>query len=267
MVAPSPVIKKTAKTALSGHWPQAITVSTVLLFSFFVGQIAASLTAIALGTAGHLLFSVAFTVFVLSPLFLGVLCWFRRVLWGQNDGLLLIFKYFSSKSEYRRALHFTLILTAKITVSAIILFFPCIIVWILSSEWFYSLFNLPFPVWTSSLWTLNSFLGIIGTFALVFVIIRYYLSAFLFISDSTIHPAEAVNMSTIISKRSGGDFLGLFLSFAGWLLLSFFIAPLIFTMPYFIESYIVHCRYAITAYNRDIDRFNAQNTPHFRAEV
>ena len=266
MVAPSPVIKKTAKTALSGHWLQSIVVSVMFVFSFFIGELAASLVSIVSGNAGYIIFSALFAVFILSPLSLGVLCWFRRILWGQNDGLLLIFKYFSNKNEYMRAVHLTLILTVKIAVSAIIMFFPCIIVWVLSSEWFYLLLDLPFPVWTSSLWTLNSFLAIIGALGLVFVAVRYYLSAFLFVSDSNIHPAEAVNMSTIISKRSGGDFIGLVLSFAGWLLLSLFIAPLIFTLPYFIESYVVHCRYAITAYNRDIDRFNAQNMPYYRAD-
>ena len=122
------------------------------------------------------------------------------------------------------------------------------------------------PVWTSNLWALNSFLVILSTLALVFVMIRYYLAPTIFIANDEIDPAEAVNMSTIISKRTGADFVGLTLSFAGWILLSLLVAPLIFTLPYFTTSYCVHCRFAITTYNMDVDRFNASFTPSFSTD-
>lgn len=266
MLAPSPIVKKTAKTALAGNWLQAIAVSVVFIFVFFIGELIASIVSIIAGTAGYIIFSLLFSVFALCPLFLGVLYWFRRLLWSQSDSVLLIFKYFSGKAEYKRALHLIVLLTTKIACAAAIFFFPCIVVWVLSSEWFYSFFDLSLPVWTSGLWTLNSFLAIIATFALVFFSIKYYLSPFLFVSDDNMHPAEAVNMSTIISKRTGADFFGLALSFAGWIILSVFVAPLIFTLPYFIASYGVHCRYAITAYNHDVDRFNAKDTPYYSVD-
>lgn len=266
MLAPSPVVKKTAKTALADHWMQAIVVSAVLIFAFFIGELTATLVSIVADMIGYIIFLFLFVVFAIYPLFLGALSWFRRLLWGQNDSVLLIFKYFSSKADYKRALHFVAILTTKFAVVAAVLFSPCVIVLILSSEWFFAMFNLSLPVWTSNLWTLNSFWIIIATFALVFVALKYYLAAFLFVSNDDLHPAEAVNMSTIISKRTGGDFMGLTLSFCGWILLSFLVAPLVFTIPYFITSYGVHCRYAITAYNNDVDRFNAKDTPYYSVD-
>lgn len=266
MLAPSHVVKNTAKTALKGHWLQAIVVSVVLTFVFFIGELTASVISIVAETAGYVVFSVLFFIFALYPLFLGVIYWFRRLLWGQNDSILLIFKYFSTKAEYKRALHLVFLLTLKIAGAAAVFFFPCLVVWVLSSEWFYALFNLSLPVWTSGLWTLNSFLVIIAVFALVFVVLKYYLSSFLFVGDDNMHPGEAINMSTIISKRTGADFFGLIVSFAGWIILSLFVAPIIFTLPYFIASYGVHCRYAITAYNYDVERFNAQNTPYYSAD-
>lgn len=266
MLAPSPVVKKTAKTALADHWMQAIVVSAVLIFAFFIGELTATLVSIVADMIGYIIFLFLFVVFAIYPLFLGALSWFRRLLWGQNDSVLLIFKYFSSKADYKRALHFVAILTTKLAVVAAVLFSPCVIVLILSSEWFFAMFNLSLPVWTSNLWTLNSFWIIIATFALVFVALKYYLAAFLFVSNDDLHPAEAVNMSTIISKRTGGDFMGLTLSFCGWILLSFLVAPLVFTIPYFITSYGVHCRYAITAYNNDVDRFNAKDTPYYSVD-
>ena len=266
MLAPSPVVKKTANTALSGHWLQASAVSCVLIFAFFIGELSASLISIVAGKVGFIIFFIAFLIFALSPLALGVLYWFRRLLWGQNDETVTIFRYFSSLSEYKRALHFILILTCKLGGAAVILLLPSFIVWMLSSERFYVWFDIPFPVWTSSLGTLNSFLIIIAVFALLFIALKYYLAPFLFISDDDIHPAEAVNMSTVISKRTGADFFGLVLSFIGWIILSLFIAPLIFTVPYFWASCAVHCRFAVTAYNRDVERFNNNNTPHYTVD-
>ncbi len=263
MLAPSPVVKATAKTAMSGNWFQSFAICTILVFAFFIGLLTASAVSIFSNLAGYLIFLALFLIFALFPLLIGVICWFRRLLWGQIDNTISIFKYFSSLDEYKRALHIILILTIKIASAAIVFFLPCIVVWILSSEWFYNLFNLSFPVWTSSLWTLNSFLVIFATVALVFFSLKYYLSLFLFICDDNMHPAEAVNMSTIISKRTAADFWGLILSFLGWIVLSLFIAPIIFTLPYFIASYCVHCRFAISAYNRDVDKFNSSDAPKF----
>lgn len=266
MLAPSPIIKKTARTALSGHFLQGVAVSCVLIFACFIGVLVASIVSVFAGMAGYVIFLVACYFFAISPLALGALCFFRRLLWGQSDNVLIIFKYFSSAEEYKRALHLTLILTVKLVSAGIILFLPCLVVWMLSSEWFYSVFGLSFPVWTSSLWTLNSFLAIIAAFALMFVMLKYYMAPFLLVCDDNMHPAEAVNMSSIISKRTGADFFGLVLNFAGWIILSLFVAPLVFTVPYFMASYGVHCRYAITAYNRDVDIFNSKDTPFYTVD-
>lgn len=266
MLAPSPIIKKTARTALSGHFLQGIAVSCVLIFACFIGELIASIVSVFAGIAGYVIFLVAFFFFAASPLALGALYFFRRLLWGQDDNVLIIFKYFGSAKEYKRALHLTLLVTIKFVCAGIILFMPCLIVWMLSSEWFYAVFDLSFPVWTSSLWTLNSFLAIIAAFALMFVMLKYYMAAFLLVCDDNMHPEEAVNMSSIISKRTGADFFGLVFNFLGWILLSIFIAPLVFTVPYFMTSYGVHCRYAIAAYNRDVDRFNAKDTPFYTVD-
>lgn len=266
MLRPSPVIKKTAKTALSNHWLQAVAVSVTVIFCFFIGLLTASLVNIVAKTIGYIIFLTLFFVFVFSPLMLGMFYWFRRLLWGQTDSVFIVFKYFSTKTDYKKAIHLTLILTVKILCAAAILYFPCVVVFVLSGEWFYALFDLSLPIWTSSMGTLNIILAIVATFALVFVALRYYLSPFLFVCDDNMHPGEAVNMSTIISRRTGADFFGLSLSFAGWIIASVFVAPLIFTLPYFLTSYGVHCRYAIAAYNRDVDRFNAKDTPFYSTD-
>lgn len=265
MLAPSPVIKSTAKEAIRANFLKSVAVGCVLIFVFFAVVLIGSIVSIFAGNIGYII-TLALLFFAASPLFLGVLNYFRRLLWDQNDSVLIIFKYFSSVTEYRRALHFSFLIGIRLVATALVLYLPCIVVSLLANEQIYSFFDISLPVWTSNLWALNSFLGIIASLALVFVMLKFYLAPFIFVSNDSIDPAEAVNMSTIISKRTGGDFFGLVLSFAGWILLSLFVAPLVFTLPYFIASYGVHCRFAITAYNRDVDRFNASVTPSFSTE-
>lgn len=266
MLAPSPVIKKTAKVALSHRFLQSVAVCCAFIFIYFVGELTSSLVSIFAGEIGYFVTLALLCFFALSPLALGTLLFFRRLIWEQEDSVLIIFKYFSSAAEYKRALHFTFLLFLKLLIAAAVLFSPCFIVWALSGEWLYEALGFSLPIWTSNLWALNSFICIIASFALVFVMLKYYLAPFIFVSNDDIDPAEAVNMSTIISKRTGGDFFGLVLSFAGWILISMLIAPLVFTLPYFLTSYAVHCRFAITAYNRDVDRFNADFTPHYSTD-
>lgn len=266
MLAPSPVIKKTAKTALSQRFLTSVAVCCILLFIYFACNLTASLASAFAAEVGFFVALILLFVFALSPLALGVLYYFRRLIWDSEDSVLIIFKYFSSAKEYKRALVFTLMLFSKLAVTALIVFSPCIIIWLLSNDSVYEAFGFSLPIWASNLWALNSFVMIIAVFALIFITLKFYLSPFIFVSNDDIDPAEAVNMSTIISKRTGGDFFGLVLSFAGWILLSLFVAPLVFTLPYFVASYSVHCRFAITAYNRDVDRFNTFITPSYSTD-
>ncbi len=266
MLAPSPIIKKTAKQALSERFLPSCAVCSVFLFIFFIGVLLASLVSFFAEALGYLVALFAIVLFALFPLFLGLIYYFRRLIWEQKDSALIIFKYFSDTQQYKRALRFSCFVLAKLIIYSLLVFSPCIIVWLLSSELLYDMLNVSLPVWASNLWTLNSLLAVIAVVALVFIMLKYYLSAFIFVSNDEIDPAEAINMSAIISKRTGGDFFGLILSFFGWILLSCFVAPLVFTLPYFITSYGVHCRFAITAYNRDVDHFNAINTPFYSTD-
>ena len=266
MLAPSPVVKLTARNALKGNFVKTMAVSCVLLFVLFISELTSSMVLIFAGEFIYFAVNVAFVFFGVCPFFLGVLYFFRRLIFGERDNALVVFKYFSSISEYKRALHFLFLIGIRLAFAAAILYLPSLLVGVLSSEQLYTWMGMSLPIWTSNLWALNSFLLFISSLALVFVMIRYYLAPTIFIANDEIHPAEAVNMSTIISRRTGADFFGLALSFAGWILLSIFVAPLIFTLPYFITSYCVHCRFAITTYNLDVDRYNASFTPSFSTD-
>ena len=199
MLAPSPVVKKVAKDALKKDYVKSMVVSCILIFAFFIIMLTSSLISVFAGEVGYYV-SFGFMLYLgLAPLALGALCFFRRLTFEQNDSVLIIFRYFSSADEYKRAVYLISILTVKLFSVGFVLFLPCIIVYILSSEKLYKLLGVALPHWTSNLWTLNSFLVIIALLGLVFIMLKYYLSALIFVSSDDIDPAEAVNMSTIIS--------------------------------------------------------------------
>lgn len=266
MLAPSSVVKKTAKTALAPRFLHSVAVCCVIVFAWFVGIFSSFLFSAFTGEIGFHLMHLAIFIFLLSPLILGALYYFRRLIWQQEDDVLIIFRYFSSLSEYKRIMRFIGLISFKFALSALLVFSPCIVIWLLSNETLYEILGVSLPIWTSNLWTLNSLVIIIAYFLLAFIWLKYYLSAFIFVSNDDIDPSEAITMSTIISKRTGGDFFGLVISFIPLILLSVFIAPLLFTLPYFLTSYAVHCRFAITAYNLDVERFNAASAPSFTAD-
>lgn len=266
MLAPSPVVKYTAKNALKHRLLHSVAVVCIFLFAYFAILFIGSLMTVVFGQIGGTAIMFLLQLFILCPLVLGVINYFRRLLWQQKDSILISFKYFSNLHEYKRAIKFIFFMAARFALAAAVLYFPCFIVWLLSNEQLYILLDVSLPIWASNLWALNSLLLIVSTMAFVFTVLKYYLAPFIFVSNNEIDTEEAINMSTIISKRTGADFVGLVLSFAGWILLSLLVSPLIFTAPYFIAAYCVHCRFAITAYNKDVDQFNASITPSFSTE-
>lgn len=266
MSAPSPVVKKAARQALSGKYIQSAVACCILVFTCLIGDILGSLIGMITGFVGVIAFWIVFFVAAVSPLSLGLIYYFKRLSQNQNDNVTVVFKYFSEKDCYKKALQFSALIFAKFVAAAAVLFFPCILSYIFSSEWLYALFDLHIPVWASNMWVLNSVLAIFAVFALFFVMIKYYLAAFLIVSDENMTPAEAVNMSTIISKRTGSSFVGLNLSFAWLILLSLLVAPLIFTLPYFLASYVSHCEFSVDEYNNDVDEFLSKYIPSFKVD-
>lgn len=264
MMAPSGVVKQTAKTALSGNWLKSIIAASAVIFSVLICSFVADLIAAISTSVVGLVIMLLLSFLLLLPLFLGALCFFRRMLWGQNDSVLLLFRYFSSLGEYRRAIHLSFLVIIRLISNGVLLFSPCFIVRIFSSNKLYSLINVSMPVWAESLIYVSYFLGALGALALFFVMLKIYLAPFLFVADEGMDADEAINMSQIISKRTDSDFFWLILSFAPWVLLSLFVIPLVFTLPYFICSYLVHCRFAVAQYNRDVDRFNTDNSTTFK---
>ena len=93
------------------------------------------------------------------------------------------------------------------------------------------------------------------------------MAPFLIAADEDMEVDEAIHMSDTISKRTMLDFIYLFFSFFGWILVSVLVFPLIFTMPYILISFGVHVRFAIAEYNKRIDLKTRESSNTFVAGI
>lgn len=265
MTAGSSVVKLTAKTALKNNWLKCIAASAVLIFSYFICIIAAGYVSEIGNDAAAYIFLAVMAVFVLSPLFLGLIRFFRRFIFGADDRSVIIFYYFSDRQKYRRAMHLTFALALRAAGFGILLFLPSVMVDLFSGVRIYDMLNIPIPMWTANLYYVSVFLRTIAVVALIFIMARYYLAVFLTAADEKMDVAEAIHMSCIISRSTMLDFISLVFSFFGWLIISVIVFPLIFTVPFFLTAFCVHSRFAVAEYNKKIERLNQSGYPTFAA--
>ena len=228
MTATGSAVKHTAKTALKNNWPKAAAVCVIPVCAWLIVGLTTSLTAFVANEAvGTVLFAVL-SFFLLLPLFLGVIRFFWRMIFGADDSPVSVFYWFSGKSNYLRAVKLELLLAVRALFFGLILFIPAMIVDLFSGSFLYDALKIPIPLWTSNL---------------------YYLSLF------------------VISKSTMLDFIYLFFSLLGWIILSVLVIPIMFTLPYIITSVSVHTRFAIAEYNKRVDKQNSETFPTFVAGI
>ena len=160
-----------------------------------------------------------------------------------------------------------LLLAVRAMFFGVILFIPAMIVDLFSGSFLYDALKIPIPLWTSNLYYLSLFLKSVASVILVFVMARYYIAPFLLIADEDMDAAEAIHMSDVISKSTMLDFIYLFFSLLGWIILSVLVIPIMFTLPYIITSVSVHTRFAIAEYNKRVDKQNSDTFPTYVAGI
>ena len=267
MTASTISVKLTAKTALKNNWVRASVACLVLIFSYFISAFAASFIGYISNDTAAEISLIILSVFLLFELFFGLLRYFWRMLFGAADSPVAVFYYFTSKNAYKRALRLTVLLALRALFFGIILFIPSFIVDLFSSSFIYDALKMPTPLWTSNLYYLSLFLKTAATVILIFIMARYYMAPFLIAADEDMEVDEAIHMSDTISKRTMLDFIYLFFSFFGWILVSVLVFPLIFTMPYILISFGVHVRFAIAEYNKRIDLKTRESSNTFVAGI
>ena len=253
MTPTNSVVKITAKSVLSNKWVRAIFATAILLFILFISLNTASILNLVLGDIFANVFLAAISFFMIFPVALGLIRYFWRFLFEVEDNPTMIFYYISNSKVYKKSLTLIFNLSYRFILYSLLINLPRIILILMSKSFVYEFIGMPIPMWSANLSGVSTILGVISSVVIFFVISKFYLAPVIFVADDNIDVHEAMHMSTIISKKSSMDFYYLILSFIGWLLLCLLVVPLIFVLPYFIVSYLVHVRFAIAEYNKHVE--------------
>lgn len=254
MASGSSLVKKSARTILKGNWTASIFVACIPLFTVFICSYSVSLLAI---VSGELIADILFLIlgiFLIFPMCLGLLRFFWRVLFGKHDSPVLVFYYFSDKSKYWKSLLFILSMAFKAMIYGVLLNIPMFILNVITHSFMYELIGISLPVWTANLTNVKIILEVVAKVVLISIMLKFYLTPMLFVADDNMESAEAMHMSSVISKKSSVDFIYLGFSFIIWIILSFLVIPIIFTLPYAVVSYLIHARIVVAEYNAHIEQ-------------
>lgn len=257
MTGGSKIVKITAKTALKGNMLKSVFAVSIFLFCYFICNYSAGIFSYTgNSTVSYVLFTLM-CIFLIAPLFLGLLRFIWRLLFSANDNPIAVFYYLSDKEHYRKAMKFVFQLIFKAIPMVLLIFFPIFLIWIVTQGFFYEILDITIPLWTANL---NSLLKILIAFAVVgilFYMLKFYIAPILFVADEEMDVLETLHMSSVISRKASLDFIYLISSFLGWIAISVLVIPLIFTLPYIISSYAVHVRFAVAEYNSHIGSLNS----------
>ncbi len=263
MTAGSKAVKHTAKTALKNNLLSSIFSCSIFLFTVFIIIYVSHFLGVVAGEIASTVLHISLNILITLPLVLGLFRFFWRILFDAKDAPIAVFYYFSDKNQYTKALKFFLKLISKCIIPAIIFFLPAVAVQIVVNGKVFELLDISIPLWSANLEYVYLFLRSLAYILLIFYMLKYYLSPFLIVSDENMDIDEALNMSTIISRKTTVDFVYLFFSFILWILVSVLVIPLIFTIPYILTSYAVHFRFAVAEYNKHIEKSMVEEFPTY----
>ena len=253
----SNVVKNTAKTIIKRNPVFIMMNGLFLLAVFFLTQILFTGILSQLFEKSILLKILAFlllNIMVFWPVCMGALRSYW-VLTEQNEhSLESVFYYFSNITRYKRAVKTIALLLLKVFLTGVICLIPCFISSLLGNSWIYTALNSDVPLWTANLQLITDFLKISGIIVTVGISLKNYLVPIVAIMDESLYLMETIHISEMISKHSLGSFASLIVSFLGWFFFSLLGIPLIYALPYFLISYVVHCRFAIVNYNLNLEQ-------------
>ncbi len=242
-------VKSTALTHLRDNWARLCSVAMVPAFATAIIVLMGYLLTMPFGTIIAQVIAVMVFIFVCSPLWLGALRVFWRTANGCEDTVSEAFYYFTGKQEYLRSLSFNLRVALHWLIVEVILFLPCVIIYIFTSGTFFQWIGASTPLILVNLRYLITVFEIAAIILTVFHLVSFYLPAFLFVSDETMKPKSCIERGVEIGRYTKGRFASHSFGFIHWILLSLLFVPIIFTLPYLIMAYVVECRYNVAFYN------------------
>lgn len=268
------LVKKEAKEKLKNKWSVGIAISGLVLGMFFgllsVSSVIGPLFLPTLGEFGATFISLIpiflLWQFLCVPLLYGILrfAWYTAL--GSDIPFFEVFYYLENGYNYIRSISLGFRIFIRIVLIIAACFAPSLIISAICTPKLYDLLGVSMPYFVSSLWALQNVLEIFGITISVILLMRYFTAPILLINNQNLCPQEALNLSVIISKYANGHTFGFLFSFVGWAILSVFILPLLYTIPLFLVSYSLHCKYLIDNYNRIVDFENSKIYPNYEPQ-
>ena len=257
-------VKSTARVIMKKLWPQLIACTFLIMACFFVGIYALSAFGLLLGdnaVFASLPFLVLYILFVAAPFVYGALRFVWRAGDDSGDDVGLVFYYFASAKRYFKSVRFTVGFLLRIALMLFLAHLPQNVVKVAlyaASGFLNEQMRLQFSF-------VVSLLGLLGLVLFVILSTRYYIAPLLFVGCDHLENAEVIHMSKLISRKTAGAYIVLVLGMIGWMLLSLLGITLIYTAPYFLAAYTVHCRYAVYHYNHLAKISGETDFPAFRS--
>lgn len=184
-----------------------------------------------------------FLSWLVYPIRIGVKGWYTRLVYERETPIGAIFSFFESGRLYARSLWFSINLGIRTAFWGILIFLvPAAAAGCVS-----------FVSEQSSLFALLTLMtviiSIIMSVVFCIVICRYFLAPYLLSIDESLTANQAIKKSIAYTKGFRMDIFLFYLSFFGWFLLSVFVLPLLYVLPYFETSTAMLARY-IVEYNQ-----------------
>lgn len=248
----SNAVKSTAKTALKGNYLELVVSSLFLIFSWILCLNCGAMLMPIVGKIGTYIIAVLMLVFLLLPMSLGLLRIVWRMLFGVCDSTICLFYWFSEGKLYIRALRLIFQIGMRIVFWLAILNLPSLLLFFFSRSYFFEMIGTEVPVWTANFGFFGVILRNVSFVIVFFVMLKYYMAPILVIADENMDVNEAMYTSAVIAKKSSIDFISLIAGSILWIIASFLLMPLPFTLPFLLAFYAVHTRFSIAEYNLHI---------------
>ena len=253
-------IKAQARQALRGNYLKAVSALMILFVAFFLFDGIASL----LGLLPSILSGKSFTNVesITKPLRSGIIFWVSFLLSPFINGYIRVF-YFSGKSgnfnlknsfyyfkkgKYGKALGLNFAFFVRMLIPACIAFLPPMIFTAICSNFAEDFFG-------TSVYDLFMFiLCALSTILTVLWALRYFV---VYPASFEYEGARAKDLFAYSKKVMRGrtaDAARLLRSYAGWILLSFLVLPIIYTAPYMTQGLCISARWLETNYREEIQR-------------
>ena len=190
------------------------------------------------------------TFATLVPLFHGILRWFWYLGIDKKLPVGEVFYIFSDLKVYAKSLYFYLLLIGKSVMLFVVSLLPAAALRILPE-----LLGERLPDGYGTLiYFASNLLLVVGIVVAILLSLKYFLAPVIFLINEELAPEDAIVISADM-KLSKSSCVGFYMSFLGWAVLSLLGLPLLYTLPYYLMSYVVAVRFAVTNHRYDMARW------------